>query len=238
MNLAYKAYKEEIWIPKTRLAKDVKEGKIKHIDEILQKGLKITESQIVDKLIPDLESDLILIGQAKGKFGGGKRRAFKQTQKKTAEGSLVKFSTAAVVGNKDGYVGLGFGKAGETIPAREKAIANAKKNIIKIKRGCGSWECGCASPHSIPFSVKGREGSSRIVLMSAPKGVGLAIHDECKKIMTFAGIKDIWSKTFGQTTTTINLIRACFKALKQLSEYKIRTRYFKKAGIVEGSKNE
>ncbi len=52
----------------------------------------------------------------------GSRRVFRQTQKKTKEGNKPKFSTYAVVGNKDGYVGLGFGKAKETVPAREKAV--------------------------------------------------------------------------------------------------------------------
>lgn len=228
----------EDWIPKTSLGKQVKEGKIKEIDDILEEGIKITEPEITDTLLPNLEIDLILIGQAKGKFGGGKRRAFKQTQKKTAEGSHVKFTTVAVVGNKNGYVGLGVGSSGETVPAREKAIANSKKNIIKIKRGCGSWECACATPHSIPFEISGRESSVRIVLKPAPKGVGLAIHDECKKIMTLAGIKDVWSKTFGQTDTRLNLVRACFKALKKLSQTKIRSSYYKKSGLTDGEINE
>src|SRR4030042_762182 len=70
----------------------------------------------------------------------GKRRAVRQTQKKTQEGNILSFATFAIVGNKDGYIGLGHGKSKETIPAREKAMRKAKLNIIKIRRGCGSWE--------------------------------------------------------------------------------------------------
>ncbi len=77
----------ENWEPKTKLGKLVKEGKIKDIDEILDSNQKILEEQIVDSLL-DLKSELIFIGQAKGKFGGGKRRAWRQTQKKTKEGNI------------------------------------------------------------------------------------------------------------------------------------------------------
>ena len=72
-------------------------------------------------------------------------------KKKTKEGNKPKFATIAVIGNKNGYVGLGYGKAKETVPAREKAIRNAKLSIMKIRRGCGSWECGCKEPHSLTF---------------------------------------------------------------------------------------
>ncbi len=228
----------EDWVPKTKLGKMVKEGKIKNIDEILDKGLRIREPEIVDTLLPNLETDLILIGQSKGKFGGGKRRAFKQTQKKTGEGSKIKFSCLAVVGNKDGYVGLGIGDSGETVPAKTKAIRNAKLNIIKIKRGCGSWECACGDPHSIPFTIEGKTGSAKIVIKPAPKGLRLCIADECKKILKLAGIKDVWSKTFGQTCTRQNLAFACFNALKQLTKSKVNEKFSRHAGIKEGSLSE
>lgn len=225
----------ENWVPKTKIGKMVKEGKIKSIDEILDNGLRIRESEIVDYLVPNLETDLILIGQSKGKFGGGKRRAFKQTQKKTGEGSKIKFTCLAVVGNKDGYVGIGLGESGETVPAKAKAIRNAKLNLIKIKRGCGSWECACGDPHSIPFTIEGKMGSSKIIIKPAPKGLRLCIADECKKILKLAGIKDVWSETFGQTGTRINLAFACFNALKQLTKAKVNEHFSKTAGIKEGS---
>ena len=80
-----KAERISAWIPKTALGKEVKEGKIKDVDEIFEKNLRILEPEIIDKLLTNIESDLINIGQAKGKFGGGKRRPWRQTQKKTAE---------------------------------------------------------------------------------------------------------------------------------------------------------
>ena len=74
----------------------------------------------------DIETELLLVGQSKGKFGGGQRRVFKQTQKKTREGNKPSFSTFAVVGNHNGYVGLGSGKSKETVPARDKSKRKAK----------------------------------------------------------------------------------------------------------------
>lgn len=214
-------FDKENWKPKTALGKKVKNGQITKIDQILDKRDKILESEIVDVLIPELSTDLLMVGQSKGKFGGGARRVFKQTQKKTQEGNKPKFATFALVGNEDGYVGVGYGKSKETVPAREKAIRNAKLNIIKIRRGCGSWQCGCHNPHTIPFAVEGKYGSVKIKLIPAPRGTGLCIEEECQKILRIAGIKDIWSKTLGHTKTKINLVNACFEALQQLMEMKI-----------------
>lgn len=224
------------WVPKTELGKKVKAGEIKNINEILDNALNIKEVNIVDALLPDLAVELLLVGQAKGKFGGGQRRIFRQTQKKTAEGNKPHFSAVAVVGNKDGYVGVGTGKAKETVPAREKAYRNAKLNIIKIRRGCGSWQCNCKTPHSIPFKVKGKAGSVELELMPAPKGTGLCVENEVKKILALAGIKDVWSRSSGTTTTKFNVVFACFDALKQLMKTKIKDIHNEKLGICEGAK--
>jgi len=206
------------WIPKTKVGKLVKESKIKNIDEIIEK-YKILEPEIVDSLI-NLKSELLNIGRSKGKFGGGKRRVWRQTQRKTAEGNVPTFSCLVVVGDENGHVGLGLGKAKETLPARQKAIRKSKLNIMKINRGCGSFDCSCNELHSIPFKVEGKCGSSRVILIPAPQGTGLVIGDDCKKILRLVGIKDIYSQTFGQTRTTINLAKACVEALKKTSEIK------------------
>ncbi|RMD66682.1 hypothetical protein D6817_03600, partial [Candidatus Pacearchaeota archaeon] len=146
--------KEELasWVPKTKLGRMVKEGKIKNIDEILDSGRKILEPEISDALL-NLESEMLMIGQVPGKFGGGRRRAWRQTQKKTQEGNIMSFSAMAVVGDRAGHVGIGTGKARETLPAREKAVRNAKLNIIKIQLGFESPENekDRKNPHTIPF---------------------------------------------------------------------------------------
>ncbi len=228
----------EGWKPKTGLGKNVKEGVIKDIDEILDKGAPIMEAEIVDTLITDLKNELLLIGQSKGKFGGGARRIFKQTQKKTPEGNKPSFASAAVVGNENGYIGIGFGKSKDTVPAREKAIRLAKLNLFKIRRGCGSWECNCKNPHSIPIEVEGKCGSVSIKLMPAPKGKGLCVEKECQKILKLAGINDVWSKTSGQTRVKTNLIKALIKALKKLSQIKFSHAIAGKVGLVDGKIKE
>lgn len=231
-------FDKESWKPKTSLGMKVKRGEIDNIDYILDNRLKILEHEIVDILMPNLVTDLLLVGQSKGKFGGGQRRVFRQTQKKTQEGNKPKFGTFAIVGNEDGYVGIGYGKSKETVPAREKATRNAKQNIIKILRGCGSWQCGCNNPHSVPFAVEGKCGSVIIRLIPAPRGTGLCIEKECGKVLKIAGIKDVWSQTFGQTKTKMNLIYACFNALKKLSEIKLQKETAKNLGVVEESISE
>jgi len=139
-----------------------------------------------------------------------------------------------VIGNKDGYIGIGYGKSKETVPAREKALRKAKLNLIKIRRGCGSWECNCKEAHSIPFKVYGKCGSVEINLIPAPKGTGLKAEKECQKILRLAGIKDIWSTTLGKTGTKINLIYACMRALESLMETKVNLLTSSRLGIVEG----
>jgi small subunit ribosomal protein S5 len=228
-------FNKEAWKPQTEIGRKVKSGEIKDIGYILDAGINILEAEIVDVLLPDLGSELILIGQSRGKFGGGQRRVFRQTQKKTSEGNKPKFSTFAIVGNSDGYVGVGYGKSKETVPAREKAIRNAKLDIMKIRRGCGSWQCGCKEPHTIPYKVQGKSGSVIIQLMPAPKGTGLCVGGEIAKILTFAGIKDVWSKTLGKTKTRLNLIHATIKALKNLIEVKTRAEDIETLGIIEGA---
>lgn len=236
MREEFEKAKVEEWIPITSLGRRVKQNEIKSMEEIFDKSLKIKEAGIVDTLVPNLDKDLLLVGQSRGKFGGGSRRIFMQVQKKTAEGNKPKFLTLCLVGNHDGYVGVGKGKAKETLPAREKATLNAKRNIFRISRGCGSWECGCSEPHSIPFKVTGRCGSVRVTLMPAPKGVGLCTHSELRKILDFAGIKDVWSRIDGQSGTRISLTGACISALKKLTSTRVNELIKKQTGMIIGAK--
>ncbi len=209
--------KLEAWVPKTQLGKDVRAGKIKDIDTLLDTGRKILESEIVDILIPNLQTDVLFIGQAKGKFGGGKRRAFRQTQKVSKEGTTMTFSVMAVVGDGNGHLGIGYGRAAETLPAKEKAVRKAKLNLFKIKRGCGSFNCSCSENHSIAMKTDGKCSSVKLQLIPAPQGTGLVVNNELKKIMKVAGITDIYSKGSGKKRTTFNTAKACVQALNKLN---------------------
>ena len=209
------------WQPKSDTGRKVKSGEITNIDQILDKGAKIREAQIVDKLLPGMQTNYIMIGQAHGKFGGGKRRIIRQTQKKTAEGNKPMFAAMAVVGDERNHVGVGIGRAKESIPAKEKALRQAKLNLMSVTMGCGSWKCGCGTKHSLPFEVYGKSGSVEVKLMPAPKGTGLAVDDELKKVLRAAGYKDLWSKTWGQTRKKINFIHATVNALRKASQMKV-----------------
>jgi small subunit ribosomal protein S5 len=209
------------WVPKTDLGRAVRAGKIKNIDEVLDLGQKIMEPEIVDLLIPGLRSDTLFIGQAKGKFGGGKRRAFRQTQKKTKEGNVLTFGVMAVVGDGAGHVGIGYGRAAETLPAKEKAIRKAKLNVTRIQLGCASFDCSCNENHSIPLAVTGKCSSVVVKLMPAPQGTGLVVNDELKKILKAVGVKDVYSKCSGKLRTTFNSGKACMAALNKIGEVRI-----------------
>ncbi|TDA28729.1 MAG: 30S ribosomal protein S5 [Archaeoglobi archaeon] len=188
------------WVPKTRLGKLVAEGKIKTIDEALASGLPIKEPQIVDVLLPNLDEDILEISMV---------------QRMTDSGRRTKFRVTAVVGNRNGYVGVGVGKASQVAPAIQKAVENAKINIFRVERGCGSWECGCGTSHSVPFKTSGVCGSVRVTLVPGPKGLGIVAADVAKRVIELAGVRDVWSMTFGETRTTLNFAMATFEALKR-----------------------
>ena len=227
-----------VWVPKTLLGKDVESGKYSTIHDVISTGKPLMEEQIADALIPDLKTEFVDLGQAKGKFGGGRRKPSKPTQKKTREGNKMSFAMMAISGNSNGVVGFGFGKSREAVPSREKAVRNSKKGLIMIRRGCGDWGCFCGTAHSIPFAVTGKSGSVTVRFMPAPKGTGLVVESELKKILQLAGVKDVWSKTFGSTKNKINLVKAGFAALKNLQNMKLNVQTMEGRGIKDGDKDE
>ncbi|HLC77009.1 MAG TPA: 30S ribosomal protein S5 [archaeon] len=211
------------WKPRTELGKLVAEGKIT-LDEIFAQGKKIKEPQIVDKLIPNLQTDLIFIGGSPGKGGGIKRTPTRRTTRMHRSGRRYRASAMVVVGNGDGYIGVGKSVAVENRAAIAKATENAKLNLMPVLRGCGSWECGCGEKHTIPVEVEGKSGSSRVRLMPAPKGVGLCVSNEAKKVMRLAGIKDMWTKRQGESKTRNNYIIAIFDAFKRMNMMRLESR--------------
>jgi small subunit ribosomal protein S5 len=189
---------EEEWIPKTKLGELVQDGLIT-IEKIYQNNFVVKEKQIIDILLPQLREDVVTI---------------KMVQQMTASGQRSRFKAVVLVGS-DGFIGVGAAKSREVGPAIRKAIDRAKLAVIPILRGCGSRECGCGGTHSVPFKVSGKCGSVRINLIPAPAGVGLACADKVKQVFKLCGVEDIWSKTFGDTRTSENLVKATFDALKR-----------------------
>ena len=207
------------WEPKTRLGRMVKDGEIKTMSEALKTRLPLREPEIVDFLLPDLKDEIIDVNMV---------------QRMTDSGRRVKFVITAVVGNENGYVGLGQAKGKEVGASIRKAIENAKLNIIEIRRGCGSWECRCGKPHTIPFAVSGKSGSVEVFFKPAPQGLGLACGDVAKKILSKAGIKDIWAFARGTTRTKVNYAKAVYNALKRNAEMRILEEKGKTLNIVSG----
>jgi small subunit ribosomal protein S5 len=189
----------ENWIPRTRLGKMVKDGDITSIDEIFKQNARIQDLEVVDMLLPGLEETILDV---------------RRVQRQTDAGRKTAFQAIAAVGNRNGIVGVAQGKDTGMGTAIRNAIKNAKLNVIPVKRGCGSWECACHDPHSIPLSVDGSCASVTAKLLPAPRGLGLVTGEAAKKVLKLAGIQDCWSRTSGDTRTTANYVKAVFEALK------------------------
>ncbi len=208
------------WIPKTELGRRVLRGEFKTIEDVLKSGELILESEIVDYLVPEIKNEVIYIGGSPGKGGGIRRTATKRTVRMHKSGRRFKLTSVIVAGNEQSVVGLGKASSREHKTAIEKAEEQAKLNVIRVRKGCGSWECGCGGEHSIPFRAEARYGSVKVTLLPAPKGVGIVASDSVKKIIKLGGIRDIWVKTDGKTATRTNLAFATFEALRNLNRTK------------------
>jgi len=188
------------WVPKTQLGKQVYEGQVSSIYEIFEEGFKIKEVEIVDVLVPGLNDEVININLV---------------QKQTDAGESSRFTALVAVGNENGLIGIGLGKAKRVRNAIEKGIRLAKLNLHPVRMGCGSWECDCGEGHTLPFKVQGKAGSVVVTLLPGPQGLGLVAGDTAKVVLKMSGIKDCWSKSIGKTTTTNSFAFATFEALKQ-----------------------
>jgi small subunit ribosomal protein S5 len=123
-------------------------------------------------------------------------------------GRRFSFSVAMVIGDKRGKVGVGIGKAGDTQLAIEKAIRNAKKNMITVTMNKDSH---------IPHDVHVKYASSEVMMMPA-KGRGLVAGSSVRTVLELAGVKDITAKIFSRSKNKLNNARAAVEALKQLKK--------------------
>ncbi|MGC8662540.1 MAG: 30S ribosomal protein S5 [Candidatus Micrarchaeia archaeon] len=195
----------EAWKPRTKIGEMVKAGQIRSIEQIFENGKLIKEVEIVDALLPNLESKILEVASV---------------QRMTKNSRKQKYRVTAIVGDKNGHVGIGVGKDVEVKPAVSSAIKNAKKNIISVQFGCGSWECNCGMPHSLPITVNGRCGTAKIILKPAPKGVGIVAGSTAKAVLELTGIKDVWSFSTGRTRDKYNMALATYMALRSINEIK------------------
>lgn len=123
-----------------------------------------------------------------------------------AGGRRFSFSVAMVIGDKKGKVGVGIGKAGDTQMAIEKAMRDAKKNLIVVPMN---------KHQHIPHDVHTKYASSEVMIMPAP-GRGLVAGSSVRTVLELAGVKDVTAKIFSRSKNKLNNAKAAIEALKQL----------------------
>jgi len=190
------------WEPRTRLGQKVQDEEITSMDQALASGLPLKEPEVVDQLLPGMDDEVLDINMV---------------QRMTDSGRRVKFRCVVAIGNRDGYVGYAEGRDDQVGSAIQKAIDIAKLNVIKVDRGSGSWEDRSDEPHSLKRRTEGKAGSVTVELEPAPLGLGLAASDTVEAVLDLAGIENAWTKSYGNTRTTINLAKATFNALEHVS---------------------
>jgi len=196
-------HNDDGWEPRTRLGRQVQDGDITTMDQALNSGLPLKEPELVDQLLPGLEDEVLDINMV---------------QRMTDSGRRVKFRCVCVVGNRDGYLGYAQARDEQVGGAIEKAIDVAKLNVIKVDRGSGSWEDSAGGVNSLVRSAEGKAGSVVVQIKPAPQGLGLAAAETVRNILELAGVQDAWTKSHGNTRTTVNLAKATFNALENAAQ--------------------
>ncbi len=142
----------------------------------------------------DVEDDVIKINRSAAVVKGGRR---------------FSFSSLSVVGNRDGLVGIGYGKAKEVPSAVEKSVKDGRKRLMRVVR----------DGNTIPHQVEGVFCASRVRLIPASSGTGIIAGKAVRKVVELAGITDILTKNYG-STNALNVVKATMNALAQLRDKK------------------
>jgi small subunit ribosomal protein S5 len=151
---------------------------------------KIPLIPIDEALSADVEDDVVAINRSAAVVKGGRR---------------FSFSALSVVGNRNGLVGIGYGKGREVPNAIEKSVKDARKQIMRVLR----------SGTTIPHMVEGEYCATKVRLLPAAPGTGIIAGKAVRKILERAGIADILTKNYG-STNAMNVVKATMMALSKL----------------------
>ena len=145
---------------------------------------------IDEALSADVEDDVVAINRSAAVVKGGRR---------------FSFSALSVVGNRNGLVGIGYGKGREVPNAIEKSVKDARKQIMRVIR----------NGTTIPHMTEGEFCATKVRLLPAAPGTGIIAGKAVRKILELAGVTDVLTKNYG-STNALNVVKATMMALSKL----------------------
>ena len=146
--------------------------------------------QRIDASTLDLKEKLVAVNRVAKTVKGGRN---------------MRFSALVVVGDENGHVGCGMGKAAEIPEAIRKAVESAKRQMIEVP----------TKGTTIPHEVIGKFGKGQVLMMPAQEGTGVLVGGHARAVLELAGVKDIRTKSYG-SNNPINCVKATIEGLKQL----------------------